>query len=65
MWIYQAGLTTAREGITIFMQRASQNDKVLDFFIDLLDKYLYDPNSPMRNEELYIRFWNISLIRLK
>lgn len=47
-------LPTAREGITIFMQRASQNDKVLDFFIDLLDKYLYDPNSPMRNEELYI-----------
>ena len=47
-------LPTAREGITIFMQRASQNDKVQNYFIDLLDKYLYDPNSPMRNEELYI-----------
>ncbi|WP_320889102.1 DUF5106 domain-containing protein [Bacteroides sp.] len=47
-------LPTAREGIAIFMQQSSQNDKVLDFFIDLLDKYLYDPNSPMRNEELYI-----------
>lgn len=47
-------LPTAREGITIFMQQASQNDKVQNFFIDLLDKYLYDPNSPMRNEELYI-----------
>lgn len=47
-------LPTAREGITIFMQWSSQNQYVQDFFIDLLDKYLYDPNSPMRNEELYI-----------
>ncbi|MGZ2609361.1 DUF5106 domain-containing protein [uncultured Bacteroides sp.] len=44
----------AKEGITIFMQRSSQNQQVQNFFIDLLDKYLYDPNSPMRNEELYI-----------
>lgn len=50
----QMSLPTAREGITIFMQRSSQNKNVQDFFIDLLDKYLYDPNSPMRNEELYI-----------
>ncbi len=50
----QISIPTAREGITIFMQRSSQNDDVRNFFIDLLDKYLYDPNSPMRNEELYI-----------
>jgi thiol-disulfide isomerase/thioredoxin len=47
-------LPTAREGITIFMQRSSQNQHVQNFFVGLLDKYLYDPNSPMRNEELYI-----------
>lgn len=47
-------LPTAREGVTIFMQRSSQNNDVQNFFIGLLDKYLYDPNSPMRNEELYI-----------
>lgn len=47
-------IPTAKEGISIFMQRTSQNLKIQNFFIDLLDKYLYDPNSPMRNEELYI-----------
>lgn len=47
-------MPTAKEGISIFMQRTSQNLKIQNFFIGLLDKYLYDPNSPMRNEELYI-----------
>lgn len=47
-------MPTAKEAIGIFMQRASQNKKIQIFFIDMLDKYLYDPNSPMRNEELYI-----------
>lgn len=27
---------------------------MFNYFADLFEKYLYDPNSPMRNEELYI-----------
>lgn len=50
----QMSMPTAKEGITIFMQLASQNLSIQNFFVDLLDKYLYDPNSPMRDEELYI-----------
>lgn len=50
----QMSMPTAKEGITIFMQLASQNPSIQNFFVDLLDKYLYDPNSPMRDEELYI-----------
>ena len=34
--------------------RAEKNRKMLHFFEELADKYLYDPNSPMRNEEFYI-----------
>ena len=29
---------------------------VLETFLSLADKYLYDPNSPMRNEEYYLHF---------
>ena len=37
------------------LDRASEADSVVfDRFVDLFDKYLYDPNSPMRNEEMYI-----------
>lgn len=50
----RVSISTAKEGVAIFMQRISQNQSIRKFFIDLLDKYLYDPNSPMRNEELYI-----------
>ena len=33
---------------------ADQKKVVLFYYTDLAEKYLYDPNSPMRNEELYI-----------
>ena len=37
------------------LDRASEADSmVFERFTDLFDKYLYDPNSPLRNEELYI-----------
>ena len=37
------------------LDRASEGDStVFGRFVDLFDKYLYDPNSPFRNEELYI-----------
>ncbi|MGL4331535.1 MAG: DUF5106 domain-containing protein, partial [Bacteroidales bacterium] len=36
-----------------------QSDSVyLAMFIHLADKYLYDPNSPFRNDELYLLFVN-------
>lgn len=47
-------ISTAKEGISLLLQRISQNWDVRNFFLDLLEKYLYNPNSPMRNEELYI-----------
>ncbi len=37
------------------LDRALETDSVVfGRFADLFDKYLYDPNSPMRDEELYI-----------
>ena len=37
------------------LNRAFDNDTAsFAFFTDLYDKYLYDPNSPSRNEEIYI-----------
>ncbi|MDR0973826.1 MAG: DUF5106 domain-containing protein [Prevotellaceae bacterium] len=35
-------------------ERASADKKVYIYFTDLADKYLYDPNSPFRNEDYYI-----------
>lgn len=47
-------LTTAREAIKKMLQKAEQNKRMYNYFTELADKYLYDPNSPMRNEEFYI-----------
>lgn len=44
----------AISGIKTVMQRASVNQKVFGYFSTLFEKYLYEPNSPMHNEELYI-----------
>lgn len=38
---------------TLFTQ-AEKEKKCYTYLASLADKYLYDPNSPMRNEELYI-----------
>lgn len=45
---------TAISAIKQMYQDAGKNKRVFFFFTDLAEKYLYDPNSPMRNEELYI-----------
>ena len=47
-------LSDAQTAIKETIGRAGKNKKMLDFFAELADKYLYDPNSPMRNEEFYI-----------
>lgn len=44
----------ARRSIGLFLKKASVEPKARDHFLSLAEKYLYDPNSPMRNEELYI-----------
>lgn len=49
-----APVPTAQKSISKFFKKAEANKKVYDYFTKMADKYLYDPNSPMRNEELYI-----------
>ena len=39
--------------LTRTMQDASKERKMLDYFADAFRKYFFDPNSPLRNEELY------------
>lgn len=47
---------TAGKAVRILMKRAQQtaSPRNYDMMTELADKYLYDPNSPLRNEELYI-----------
>lgn len=45
---------SAIEGVQRMMASAEKHKRMYDHFVSLTDKYLYDPNSPFRNEELYI-----------
>ena len=36
------------------LHRAQANSTMYGYFVSLMEKYFYDPNSPFRNEELYI-----------
>ena len=48
-------LTVAQSALKKLMLKIAAHDKgVLTCFTNLADKYLYDPNAPTRNEELYI-----------
>lgn len=47
-------LSTAQEAIKKTIARTETEKKVFDYITGLADKYLYDPNSPLRNEEFYI-----------
>lgn len=47
--------TATEKSIEILFNKADSNKKIYRYFTEMADKYLYDPNSPMRNEELYIR----------
>lgn len=47
-------LKTAQEAIKATIVRAEAHKKIYTHVTALADKYLYDPNSPMRNEEFYI-----------
>lgn len=46
----------AQESVDTLFRRALVDRKMLYHFISLGDKYLYEPNSPMHDEDLYILF---------
>lgn len=48
----------AQKALTNMMDSASMNGTIFIHFMDLAEKYLYDPNSPFRDEELYIPILN-------
>ena len=50
----QIKLSVAQKYIKSFILKTTENKKTFKRFTELADKYLYDPNAPSRNEELYI-----------
>ena len=53
--LYRLPQDKAQEELKSMMLKSAHNNKKLfEYFAGLADKYLYDPNSPARNEELYI-----------
>lgn len=44
----------AAKSIKGTIEKASADKKMLAYFFALYERYLYDPNSPMRNEEFFI-----------
>lgn len=55
-------LETARKGMTRLFDRiaacqeADSTSNIFSRTVDVVDRYLYDPNSPMRNEDYYCPF---------
>ena len=49
---------TARSSVERLMEKASADRSAYNLLADIADKYLYDPNSPMMDEEAYILFLN-------
>jgi thiol-disulfide isomerase/thioredoxin len=47
-------ISATSASIKNMLKKAETEDKVFQYFIDLYEKYLYDPNSPMRNDEFFI-----------
>lgn len=45
---------TAASSIKNMMNKAAVDSTMFAYFVGLYEKYLYDPNSPMRDESLYI-----------
>ena len=49
-----ANKDTAYNSIKNTLIKAEINNDMRSYFLDIYNKYLYDPNSPLRNEEFYI-----------
>lgn len=47
-------LPAAQQSMRTMIERTNAERKVFLYFMELADRYLYDPTSPMRNEEYYI-----------
>jgi hypothetical protein len=53
--LFRIPLNKAQEEMKTMMWKSAQNSKKLFlYFTELADRYLYEPNSPALNEELYI-----------
>lgn len=58
----EVSLSQARKGMDILYTRAQAcevkdtSSNILEFFVENVEKYLYDPNSPYRNEDYYQPF---------
>ncbi|MCL2561679.1 MAG: DUF5106 domain-containing protein [Rikenellaceae bacterium] len=52
--LIQAPVVESRRAIAGFMERARANREVHDYFTERMEHYLHEPNSPYRNEDLYI-----------
>ncbi len=53
-FLEQAAPETASASLNGMLAKAEADSTMYAYFTGLSEKYLYDPNSPMRNEELYI-----------
>ena len=51
--LMQATASATASSIRHTLEQALENPQAFTFFTDLLEKYLYNPNSPLRNEEIY------------
>lgn len=52
--ISQTNEQLSKKGISILMEKAAVEPLIYKNFVAVFEKYLYDPNSPMRNEDIYI-----------
>ncbi|MDR2806380.1 MAG: DUF5106 domain-containing protein [Dysgonamonadaceae bacterium] len=53
--LHRAPLEKARKTLkAMLLKSAAGSKKHFRYFTEMADKYLYEPNSPVRNEELYI-----------
>ncbi len=52
--LYSVDDKTMIEAVTQMMKHVHQDSLMYDYFVALTDKYMYNPNSPMRNELFYI-----------
>lgn len=52
----QTDSTDLTAGLDSLVKRAEPHQEAFAFLLDKADKYLYDPNSPYVNEELYVQF---------
>lgn len=52
--VHNSSQDVSREALDIMLKNAEAYPAVYEILTEFIDKYLYDPNSPVRNEELYI-----------